>query len=126
MGAWHGMMASLNSEFPEAERGLHERRRVPELGGEALRERPGADDGYHRGVGLGIERHHRGRRRRGQGRGRAQHHRLQRDEPVPELRPLITAAGRRRHRCRSNSRCRGRRRLAATLEIHGAIGGQEM
>ena len=77
MGAWHGMMASLNSEFPEAERGLHERRRVPELGGEGLR-------------------------------------------------PLITAAGRRRRRCRSNSRCRGRRRLAATLEIHGAIGGQEM
>ena len=69
MGAWHGMMASLNSEFPEAERGLHERRRVPELGGEGLREGPGADDGDHGGVGLGIERHHRGRRRRGQGRG---------------------------------------------------------
>ena len=119
MGAWHGMMASLNSEFPEAERGLHERRRVPELGGEGLRERPGADDGDHRGVGLGIERHHCGRGRRSQGRRRAQHHRLQRDEPVPELRALITAAGRRRRRRRSSSRCRGRRVLAATLDVHG-------
>ena len=103
MGAWHGMMASLNSEFPEAERGLHERRRVPELGGEGLREGPGADDGDHGGVGLGIERHHRGRRRRGQGRARAQHHRLQRDEPVPELRALTPSSQR-----LSGSRCRGR------------------
>ena len=50
-------MASLNSEFPE--RGLHERRRVPELGREGLRERPGADDGDHGGAGLGVERHRR-------------------------------------------------------------------
>ena len=99
-------------------RALHKCRRVPELCGEGLRERPGADDGDHRGVGLGVESHDDRRHRRGQGRSRAQHDRLRGDEPVPERQELVAG------RCRSR-RCSGGL-LAAMLEIHGAISTREV